>query len=405
MPPATSRPAIDPKPSSPVPARGATKAINRPFLGLIDPVIVENPVLHPFDGSIDRKSAQAIWIWVVRDLCSDLVDLSRVENEQMEASALEPLIPQVLTRIRDAINDTEARNESARRLQAQMGSQEALDRLPVVINALRCRGLLPKAQGFGRAANAMVDDAALATALQSMPLQDPPVASLLLHAAVGQVTHPNRLISALLKLVGAGTETAIIRAGFGPLIDAMLAHAQNQLFFLQPMGAFADIDLICRALDRYHRLVRAIASFIELPRNGRWALILGSLTTQISERIEPRLREVVPDVNGSLRRREGIDRLDDDRLLAAINGIYLLAAVRDCKDSLALNALFDQSWSQTGQLLETHLERCVEQLRANPSDQVAGRRLDAGIKMAEVRFNADYAETLRRARAAAERRV
>jgi hypothetical protein len=35
---------------------------------------------------------------------------------------------------------------------------------------------------------------------------------------------------------------------------------------------------------------------------------------------------------------------------------------------------------------------------------VIGARLDAGIKMAEVRFNPEYAETLRRARASAERR-
>jgi hypothetical protein len=32
-------------------------------------------------------------------------------------------------------------------------------------------------------------------------------------------------------------------------------------------------------------------------------------------------------------------------------------------------------------------------------------RLEAGIKMAEIRFNPEYAETLRRARSAAERRI
>ena len=42
---------------------------------------------------------------------------------------------------------------------------------------LRCRALLDKAQSFGRAANGMADEAALALALQSMPLQDQAVAS------------------------------------------------------------------------------------------------------------------------------------------------------------------------------------------------------------------------------------
>src|SRR5690606_17199806 len=101
---------------------------------------------------------------------------------------------------------------------------------------------------------------------------------------------------------------------------------------------------------------------------------------------------------------EGSDRLDDDRILAAINGVYLLAAVRECRDSLALNAVFDQAWSQAGQALEMHLQRNLELIRKHPGDPVIGTRLDAGIKMAEVRFNTDYAEPLRRARAAAERR-
>jgi hypothetical protein len=36
---------------------------------------------------------------------------------------------------------------------------------------------------------------------------------------------------------------------------------------------------------------------------------------------------------------------------------------------------------------------------------VTGQRLDAAIKMAELRFNGEYAEVLRRARESVERRV
>ncbi|HTN62687.1 MAG TPA: hypothetical protein VL147_14255, partial [Devosia sp.] len=204
----------------------------------------------------------------------------------------------------------------------------------------------------------------------------------------------------------AGTEVAIQRAGFGPLIDAVLAHAQNQLYALQPVGAFADIDLTCRALDRFHKLIRALTGYVEFSRNSRWTMVLSAITKQVSDRIEPRLKDVVPDMNQSMRKmREGNDRLDHDRLLAALNGVYLLAAIRECRDSLALNALFDQAWSQSGQALELHLTRNLELLRANPADSLVAERLDAGIKMAEIRFNPEYAETLRRARIAAERRA
>jgi hypothetical protein len=126
----------------------------------------------------------------------------------------------------------------------------------------------------------------------------------------------------------------------------------------------------------------------------------------VSERVEPRLKEVVTDLNQAMRRpREGADRIDNDRLLAAINGVYLLSTVRDCRDSLALNAVFDQAWGQSGQALELHIQRNLELIRQMPGDPMTGARLNAAIKMAEVRFNPEYAETLKRARVAAERRA
>ena len=82
-----------------------------------------------------------------------------------------------------------------------------------------------------------------------------------------------------------------------------------------------------------------------------------------------------------------------------------MATIRDCRDSLALNEVFHETWSYAGQALEMHLTRNLEQLRETPTDQNVLARLDAGIKMAELRFSAEYAEVLRRARDAAGRRT
>jgi hypothetical protein len=84
--------------------------------------------------------------------------------------------------------------------------------------------------------------------------------------------------------------------------------------------------------------------------------------------------------------------------------MYLLATVRECRDSLALNAIFDPTWTQVGQALEIHVERNLEMLRANPSDTITSERLDAAIKMTELRFNTEYADVLRRAKETVERR-
>ena len=139
--------------------------------------------------------------------------------------------------------------------------------------------------------------------------------------------------------------------------------------------------------------------------HGRWAAVCAGLTKTISERIEPKLRDVAPDLNMALRKREGTDRLDSDQVLSALNGMYLLAAVREARDSLALNALFEQVWTQTGQALEIHIERLLQQLRAAPADAIVSARLDAALKMAEIRFNLEYADTLRRAKESAQRRT
>ena len=371
----------------------------------MDLVLVSEPVPFPFAGSVSRTYAEAGWTWVHRDLCPDLISADGVANGNFSAADLEVVMPEVLARMKDGLAVATADPEKDRRLRASLGSAEARDALPTLMMALRSRALLGKAQAFGKAVNTITDDGALGVALQSMPLQDPPLASLLFHAAMGQIANPTRLITTIIRLSGNATEAAVIRMGFSPVIDAILAHAQNQLHVLQPMGAFADIDLVCRSLERFHRLVRSLTGYIEFARGSRWAMILSAITKQVSDRIEPRLRDIVSDINQAMRRgREGSDRLDNDRILAAINGVYLLATIRECRDSLALNALFEQAWSQTGQSLEVHLQRNLDLLRQNPSDTITGARLDAGIKMAEVRFNPEYADTLRRARATAERR-
>lgn len=377
----------------------------RPFAGLIDAVVVQSPVDFSFDGAVGSDDAAAVWMWMVRDLAPDLIDVEAVDDSEGSRAALESLMPELLTRGRKALADAGTSVEITRRIKSQLGGEETWDRLPVVLNALRCRGLLDKAQGFGRAANGMPDESQLALALQAMPLNDAPVAALLMMATVGQVATPSRLVTAAIRISGGASEVSLMRSGFGPLIDAMLAQAQAQLPVLNQMGTFGDMDLVCRAIDRFHRLMRAITGYVELSRNGRWAMISAALTKAVSERIDPKLRDIAPDLNKAMRKRDGNDRLDGDQILSALNGIYLLATVRDSRDSLALNALFDQVWAQTGQALEIHIERLLTQLRANPTDTIASARLNAALKMGEVRFGKEYADTLRRAKDSAERRA
>lgn len=387
-------------------ASAAQRKALRPFLGMIDAVLVHGPADFSFSGAVASDDAAAVWTWMVRDVAPDLIDVAAIDDSAISRAAVESLLPELLARARKALLAAESSVELTRRLKTALGGDEVFARLPTVLNALRCRGLLEKAQGFGRAANGMADEAALALALQSMPLSDQPVAALLLQAAVGQVANPTRLVTAAIRIAGAATEPALVRAGFAPLVEAILAHAQDQIPALAQMGTFGDMDLVCRSVDRFHRLMRAVTGYVELNRGSRWSTVGAALIKAASNRVEPKLKNVGPDMNQALRRREGYDRLDSDQVLMALNGLYLLATVRESRDSLAVNATFDQVWAQTGQALEIHLERLLQQGRASPDDAVIAARLDAALKMAEIRFGQDYADTLRRSRdAAVERRA
>jgi hypothetical protein len=183
------------------------------------------------------------------------------------------------------------------------------------------------------------------------------------------------------------------------MVGAILAHAQNEIPVFSASGAFADMDMACRSIDRFHRFLRAVGSYIDLGRPSAWTSAVAALTQIASERLEPRLREVAPDISQALRQaRDGADRLDSDRLFAALNGAYLLATLRNSRDSLALNALIDEVWLRTGQVLEAYVPRNLELVRLDPGNTIAQQRLDAGLKMAQLRFGPEYAEVIRRAR-------
>jgi hypothetical protein len=377
----------------------------RPFYGLLDDVIVRSPAEFVFEGAIAADEAAAAWHWLVRDIAPDLIDPEVTEATPGAVAALEALIPDLLRRARETLAAGATSREIERRIRARLPDERAWARLPIILTALQCRDALKRARAFGKAANGIHDDAAMALELQMLPLADQPTAALLMQAAVAQVAVPARLVTAATRLAGGAGESDIMRAGYGGLIEAILAHAQDQIPLVTQAGTFADVDLACRAIDRFHRLARAV-NYVEIGRRGRWVSILAALTKTMSERIEPRLRDVAPDVNKALRRsRDGGDRYDGDQMLAALNGMFLLATVRDCRDTLAVNLVFDQVWAQVGQSLEVHLERNLDLIRRESSDKNAAARLDGGIKMAELRFGSEYADILRRARNGVERRL
>jgi hypothetical protein len=372
----------------------------RPFFGAIDILIVPAGGRFAFEGSIARDHAAAIWAWAVRDLAPDLF-------AQAAYDRIEDVAHDLQRRMRNTLSAAQSDATAMRRLKAQLVSDECIADLGRVAEALKFLPLMDKAEAFGRVLNATQDEMSMAAALRAMPLGDANVMAMVMHAAIGQITTPARVTATAVRLAGDSGEMALFRGGFGPLIEAILAHAQAQVTGQDfAAGTFADVDLMCRTIDRFHRLMRAVHAHLALTRGSRWSIIVTDLTRTLSEILEPRLKDVVPDIAQSLRvPRDNADRADPDRLLAALNGLYLLSAVRTAKDSLALNVLCDQAWTQTGEVLELQLGRNLDLYRDNPSNAGALTRLDGGIRIAAVRFGQEHADVLVRARDAVARRA
>lgn len=379
------------------------------FLSSIECVLVEPPVHHQFAGSIDRSVAISIWTWIARDVAREeaarLADA--IDSGADPKSAFALMLSEITERLKENATREKSDLELERRNTIQMGGEDARARLPFVIMAMRKQSLLEQAVNFGAAFGGIQDEATLGTALQTITISNPVTRALWMQAMVGHMGNPSRVMAAATRLANGNDEIHVVNAGFGPLVDAMLSHAQSQIGKLaaQP-GVFNDLDLACKAIDRFHRLMRAINYNLEIERKSVWGSIIADLTGRISERLERPMREISPNVTAALRRpRDGGDKIDPANVLEGLNGLYLLMTVRNSRDSLAVNALLDKAWTETGQAVEVLVTRALDMFRANPSDPVLRERLDAGIKMAEIRFNPEYAEILRRARDGADRRI
>lgn len=378
------------------------------FLATFDSVLVDPPVYHHLGGAIDRDIAKSIWTWIARDLAADeaarLVDAINSGADPEAAFVL--LIPELIERLKENAEAEKNDHEIERRNTLQMGGEVARQRLPYIIMTLRRQALLEQAANFGKAIGKLQDEATLAVALQTISMSNHLTRSLWMQAMVGHLANPSRIMAAVTKLANGNGEVQITNAGYAPLVEALLSHAQSQVGRLSPQpGMFADHDLACKAVDRFHRLMRAISYNLEIDRKSLWGTIITDLTARFSERLERPMKEISLHVTQALRRpRDGNDTLDPGDVLMALNGLYLLLTIRKCRDSLAVNALLDKAWSDTGQAVEVLVTRALDYYRANPADPVARDRLDAGIKMAEIRFNPEYAEILRRARDGADRR-
>lgn len=367
----------------------------------IEPILVGLPIMIPFKGAVSVENAVKIWLWLVRDVDADLSKLaSHLLAQKSDMKLLAGFTSRVAAQIAAERDRVSGNFELTKRLAVQLGGEDVLADLECIQKAFKFQPLLAKAVAFGHAVDKVRDENALGLALNSLPVEDPIVTALLMQACVGAVSNPFRLISVVVNLAGENSQAAVAGVGLGAFIEAIVAHAQDQVgYFANKTGLYMDTELARLKLDRFHRLARGLSIITDDDHRSEWAKQIALLIRRMSELVEPFIVKVDVEVRQSLRRpRAGPDRLDDDLLLAALNGVHLLAAAKEAKDSLALNSVIETAWTETGRALEILTTRNLDSFRSAPEDDVAARRLDAGIQMSIIRFNPEYGEILQRAK-------
>ncbi len=387
---------------APAPAEGARKALQV----LLVPVSVAADPIVP-GGALRVEDIDAFWTWFARDVSPELADEleQAVGPEGTEVAHLAARAEDLVNFSKHAV-DAAADGGAGHRLVIQLGGEAEFAALPSVLTCLANLRLLERAGDFGRAVNAMDAVPSIAGALGAVELPDPALKRFWLAAACRTIADPRRFLSAAVVAAGRQSVKAVREAGFGECFEAFLIEAQRQAITLSNRaGLFADIDLACRATQRFHAIARAIRYCFDLQPSAPWALALSQLTRQIATAMEPYLGEVTADVIRVLRPpRDGADRLSDDAVLQALNGLYLLSAARDSRESLALNRAVERAWGEIGVAIESLASRAIEVYRNASGDEIATRRIDAAIKMAAIRFGPDYARVLERSRDNAGRR-
>ncbi len=385
----------------------AESEVRRLLREILGPLLVGGRPHFDPPGAILVSDAEAIWTWLERDVVPELSAQARKAlqqdgNPEILATFTKSLAAQIAEQLQFAQDEPDL----LRRIRVQIGDEAAFAHLRHVASGFRCQPYLGKAVAFGRALDRQKDEQAVGLSLSSFPAKNSALMPMLMHAAMSQVSNPARIVTVVTRLSGGATERAITQSGFDTIIDAMTAHAQNQLSLIGDKGHFTDMDLVCRAILRLHAFIRGISIIVENDGHSRWAGRSAKLVAHISDQLAPRIQRVEADVRQALRpSRAGSGGIESDALLEALNGLYLLTTVREARDSFGVNSVLDSAWTQTGQVLETLISRNLEAYKMEPNDDEVARRLEAAIDMARIRFNPEYAEVIERAKEGALRRT
>ena len=384
-------------------------AIER-ILGSLDVVVTTAaPVI--FGTALSKEALERFWDWAQRDL--DPIAMTKLNKavgsgDLQSDSELEKQLSEIIALVEPLYIRGQSDDELRRRMAIQMGGVEYYESIPTILLAFNYVSYIKSGAIFGRELSALEDPGTLKYALEQIDFPSADIKKLWCFSFVAGVARPDLLAATIAKLVFANTEEAFKKTGYSEFLDALTLEAQKQIEIIeQQAGLFKDVDLMCKAIDRFHHISRGLNFHLDLPKSVKWNVYLEGFTKRGAAALNGRFSDVVADINNVLRPTKGevSAMINSAEVLQAYNGLYILSATRSARESLAVNAMVDKNWKDVGHSLENLADRVFDHYkRVGANDQITRTRLDVLIKFCAIRFGNDYAMTLAKNKANIERR-
>ncbi|WP_027833513.1 hypothetical protein [Maritalea myrionectae] len=377
---------------------------------LLDPVMMRSsPMITA--TAIEKKHLEKFWVWLEREGAPSLVEQLKsqaIENPKQINSLVAAAFENLVEPLERQYAAAQENGETQRRMTIQLGGYEVYESFPLILTAIKYFDQLRAAKQLALHTQQYETEEEYSDLVEAIDLPKGPAQKLWCTAFVYNLAWPGKFMLGVLDHCYGETEQTVRKSGYGPYGDAMVVNLQQLVDTIEKeAGLFCDIDLMCLAIDRFHRIARVLHSYLDLGKSSQWNHCIEVLTARAAKILEKRLSEVVPNVTNVLRTptQNAHVLFTTDKVLQAYNSVYLLDAARNAKESLAVNTVVDRTWAELGKLLEVLLERAlVDQKAAAFGDTLAIAKVDIAIKLCAIRFGAEYAQIMAKNKDNIERR-
>jgi hypothetical protein len=391
-----------------------TEQGSRLFFRALEPFLVDRGNGPAAPGQIRRSSLLPVWTWLGRDLFPDETaafeqELLNLESEGKKSSA-EALIRRFQIKVADsilAIINARSDDGERQRMLHRVGSPTAVDDLPALAAALKCREALEGLQArLPTYARNLVDDQfhIVRNALDTPSLQTPQVLSLALALTMRRLSAPWQIIRLATAAAGSDEAARIASTPYAIAVTMAINDVSSIVEELRKDMARARFNNVSNDLKLLYDAVRGLRTELDFRSDPGWGKQLATIRTDVSNLLRSEIETVPGRVRRLLRQRADKDItpgnvLDPSEVAETAALIDFVGVSRTYASELAINEVTLRAYSDLQQYLERTTQALLDGLRVGEGKNLAFRQsqVNAAIKFCSVMFGDDYASLMTKA--------